>query len=106
MMQYCKEHDYHYQLLVHDPIFHAGPISETYTNNKDNPTIEKITDFAPNELSNIQDNINNGRFACHLYDTQKYMMDFAWIIPDELHLLESFGYIIFIDTTKKTNNEK
>ena len=29
------------------------------------------------------------------------MMAFAWIIIDELQLLESFGHVIFIDTTEK-----
>ena len=34
------------------------------------------------------------------------MMGFAWVIPDELKLLEAFPQVVYIDTTEKTNNEK
>ena len=106
MVMYCKKHGYQFQLLVHDPIFHYGPVSETYLNKDENPIVEKINDFNQKELSGVLDNIANGRYSRQCLATQKYMMAFAWIIPDELHLLESFGHVIFIDTTEKTNDEK
>ena len=100
-MLYSKEYDYHFQLLVHDLVFNVSPIYETYINNDDNPIVEKIDNFDPKELSKIQDNIDNTRYTCHLLESYKYMILFTLIIPNELHLIESFRHVIFINTIEK-----
>ena len=63
MMLYYKKNHYHFQVLIHDLIFHIGPISETYLNNDNNSIVKKINDFNTNELSKILDNIENGRYS-------------------------------------------
>ena len=46
-------------------------------------------------------NIDIGRVAKCLNDRQKYILGFAWVIPDEIQLLEAFPHVIMIDTTEK-----
>ena len=96
MILYCKKHNYYFQILVHDQIQHIGLIFKIYLNKDKNPIIEKINNFHKNETSNILDYIDNSR----------YVIELAQIIPDEIHLLELFKHVIFIDITEKTNNDK
>ena len=51
-------------------------------------------------------NVRVSRSTKNLEDNQKYMMGFAWVIPNELRLFESFANIIMVDSVEKTNNEK
>ena len=57
-------------------------------------------------MDSLEDNVDFGRIAHGLQSDHKYMMGFAWVIPDELKLLEAFPQVVYIDTTEKTNNEK
>ena len=104
MMKYCRKQGYLFQLLLHDPIYGNTPVSETYHNEKEEPHVQEILDFNEKELDLVRMNIDIGRVAKGLNDHQKYMLGFAWVIPDELQLLEAFPHVIMIDTTEKTNN--
>ena len=41
-------------------------------------------------MDSLKDNIDLGRVAHSLQSEHKYMMGFAWVVPDELKLLEAF----------------
>mgnify|MGYP000956825665 CR=1 FL=1 len=40
MMRYCRSRQYNFQLLLNDPMFSTDPTSETYTAEKELPTIK------------------------------------------------------------------
>ena len=82
------------------------PITETYTNNKEDPIIESILDFNQKEIDSLKNNVNYGRIAMSFNEDQKYMMAFVWVNPKELYLLQAFPEVIMIDTTDKTINKK
>ena len=100
MMTYCRSKNYNFQLLLNDPLFSSEPTSETYMNNKEEPTIESILDFNKREMDSLKNNVNFGRIAMALNDDQKYMMAFAWINPKELFIMEAFPEVIMVDTTE------
>ena len=54
MMRYCRSKNYNFQLLLNDPLFSSEPISETYMNNKEDPTIESILDFNKREMDSLK----------------------------------------------------
>ena len=58
-------------------MFSSEPTSETYMNNKEEPTIESILDFNQREMDSFKNNVNFGRMAMSLNSDQKYMMAFA-----------------------------
>ena len=57
-------------------------------------------------MESLMTNVRVGRSAKNLQDNQKYMKGFAWVIPSELRLFESFPNVIMVDTVEKTNNKK
>ena len=57
-------------------------------------------------MESLMTNVRVGRSAKKLQENQKYMMGFAWVIPNELRLFKSFPNVIMVDTAEKTNNEK
>ena len=38
-------------------------------------------------------------------ENQKYMLGFAWVIPNELQLYEVFPGVSMVDTVEKNNKE-
>ena len=106
MMKYYWSREHNFQLLLNDPMFSSEPTSETYTMEKEHPTVESILDFNEREMDNQKNNVNFGLVAMNLKEEQKYMMSFVWVNPKELYLLEAFPDVIMVDTTEKTNNEK
>ena len=94
-------------LLLNDPFISSDPISEVFfPSSHTKPISYPINDFNKEEMESLMTNVRVGRSAKNLEDNQKYMMGFAWVIPNELRLFECFPNVIMVDTVEKTNNEK
>lgn len=106
IMRHCRAKGYNFQLLLNDPTFSSDPVSETYTNDAEEPVKHTILDFSDKEIDSLKQHVNHGRVASSLTSEHKYMMGFAWVVPSEILLLEAFPHVVYIDTTEKTNNEK
>ena len=106
IMKHCRSKGYNFQLLLNDPTFSSDPISETYTNDLDQPVKHTILDFSDKEIDSLKQHVDHGRVASSLTNEHKYMMGFAWVVPSEILLFEAFPHVVYIDTTEKTNNEK
>ena len=60
MMRYCRSRQYNFQLLLNNPMFSSDPTLETYTAEKEHPTIESILDFNDREMDKLKNNVNFG----------------------------------------------
>ena len=107
MMKFCNGKKYNFMLLLNDPFICTGPISDVFFPGSRNRLVSyPIEDFSREEMDSLMTNVRVGRAAQNMNDHQKYMMCFAWVIPNELQMFESFPYVIMVDTVEKTNNEK
>ena len=62
--------------------------------------------YPPQEdLDSIED-ANSGRKCLNIIETNRYLMAFAWAVPEEAFLFRLFPEIVTVDVVKSTNNEK
>ena len=52
-------------------------------------------------MDSLMTNVCVGCAAKNSNENQKYMVGFAWVIPNELRLFESFPDVVMIDTVEK-----
>ena len=62
--------------------------------------------YPPQEDLDAIDDANSGRKSLNIIETNRYLMAFAWAVPEEAFLFKLFPEVVTVDVVKSTNNEK
>jgi hypothetical protein len=100
-----------YQGKTKHPTNH-GAVIDTLTNeisdgtNGQSMTIIKPAILEPTEMASVHDYTNRVRASQNYEDDQEVMVAFAWVRPFEMKRFRLFPFVIHLDGTKCTNNER
>ena len=57
------------------------------------------------ENEDAQQDARYGRASLNIIDESRYLMAFAWVVPEEMFLFSLFPEVVSVDVVKSTNNE-